>query len=292
MADSGTPGNVTVPVPDWRIDADFTMPERVPWSVLGPQFATRFGRADPSNPQPEHIEIIGQNGSGKTHLLGKIYQERAFVYQGERTQIITVTKPGDETLAKVGFPIVSSFRELADKVRDGERALIYWPRTNRMGSARKRFHEARIVDLIDRIWGPDADLDFTVDDWGYAEKLAEVRERLEMLLREGRSNGISVAALKQRPQGSTRLMSSETQWTAAFVPKDRADLERWAELFGPRRQWMPVLSGMDPMRHEFLIRHSRTGEAAISWVDEPLEPVDLPRRKRRLGDIFGLGTSQ
>jgi hypothetical protein len=84
-------------------------------------------------------------------------------------------------------------------------------------------------------------------------------------------------------------MSSETHWTAAFAPKDRADLERWSELFGAKRDWMPVFDSMNPMKREFLIRHNRSKEAYISWVDEPLAPVELPKRRRGLGEFLGLG---
>jgi hypothetical protein len=270
---------------DWRRDHTFRRPERVPWSELGPQFAVAFGNADPADPQPEHIEIIGQNGSGKTHLLGKIYQERAFVQQ--RPSVIVATKPADETLRKIGFPVVNNWDQLVQKVRDGEQNVIFWPRTNRMGNQRRHFHEGRIADLLDRLWRPSSDTDIAVDDWGYSESLGEVKARLEQYLREGRSSGISVAAMKQRPQGSTRLMSSETHWTAAFAPKDRADLERWSELFGAKRDWMPVFDSMNPMKREFLLRHNRTKDAYISWVDTPLEPVELPKRRRGLRSFLG-----
>lgn len=269
---------------DWRHDRTFQFPERVPWSVLGPQFAAVFGRADPDDPQPEHIEIIGQNGCGKTHLLGKIYQERAFVQQ--RPSVIIATKPADNTISKIGFPVVNTWDQLVQKVRDGQQNLVFWPRTNRMGGARRSYHETRITDLLDRLWRPQSDTDIAVDDWGYSEELPDVKSRLHQYLREGRSNGLSVAAMKQRPQGSTRLMSSETQWTAAFAPKDRSDLERWAELFGPRRDWMPVFDDMDDMNREFLLRHHRTKTAYISWVDEPLAPVDPPRARRSVASFL------
>lgn len=282
----GPPRLARAAVPDWKRDSSFRPPERVPWSVLGPQFALAYGRADPSDPQPEHLEIIGQNGSGKTHLLGKIYQERAFVQQ--RPSVIVALKGADATLAKIGFPIVTTWDELVKSVRDGQPNVIFWPRTNRMGSARRAWHEARVRDLLERLWTPEADTDVAVDDWGYAEELGEVRQLLHQYLREGRSHGLAVAAMKQRPQGSTRLMSSETQWTAGFKPKDRDDLERWAQLFGAPRDWVPVMDGMDNMKREFLIRHNRTGDAYISWVDEPLKPVNIPKRRKTMAAALGL----
>jgi hypothetical protein len=270
---------------DWRRDHTFRPPERVPWSELAPQFAVKFGRADPGNPQTENLEVFGQNGSGKTHWFGKMYQERAAVTQ--RPSIIIATKPADDTLAKIGFPIVNTWDQLVSKVHDGQQNLIFWPRTRLMGQAKRAFHETRITELLDRLWTPEADTDIAIDDYGYAEKLADVKDRLEQYLREGRSCGLSTSLLKQRPQGSNRLIQSETHWTVGFKPKHRQDLEWWSELFGAKRDWMPVIDGLSDMKREFVIRHNRSGDAYISWVDEPLTPVEPPRRRRGIAQFLG-----
>src|SRR5215471_17379861 len=78
--------------------------ERVAWSVLGPEFASVWGRADPRNPEPEHVEIIGMNGSGKTYLLLRILQDRMLVRNSHI--VLVVTKRSDKIFAKLGWPIV------------------------------------------------------------------------------------------------------------------------------------------------------------------------------------------
>lgn len=280
---------------DWRYDHTFRPPERVPWSVLGPQFALAFGNSDPADPQPEHIEIIGQNGSGKTHLAGKIYQDRAYVTG--RPSILVAHKPVDHTLTKIGFPIANTWDQVVQLARDGKTNVIFWPRTRLMGNARRRWYDAQITDVLDRVWSSatpkaPADTDIMFDDAGFIEdELAETFGRLKQFLREGRAPGFSVGVLKQRPQGGTRLGSSETQWTAGFRPKDDADLERWAQLFGSKRDWMPVFRTVSRAKREFVIKHSVTDEAYISWVDEPLVPREPPRRPRGLASFLGLGRS-
>jgi hypothetical protein len=286
-----TPREVAPPTAapaDWRRDADFTWPARIPWSKLAPTFHVLFGNADPADPQPEHIEYIGQNGSGKTHLAGKIAQERAFVTG--RPSIIFAHKPVDPTLLKIGFPIASTWDGLVKNVRDGHINNIYWPRTKLMGHDRAAWYDGQMTNVLDHLWASTtpktpADTDLIMDDAGFIEEeLAGTFGRLKQYLREGRAPGFSVGLLKQRPQGGTRLATSETQWTAGFRPKDDSDLERWAELFGSRRDWMPVFRTLDRMRREFVIKHTVTQQAFISWIDEPLAPRVPPRRRRTLRD--------
>ncbi len=255
-------------------NADRLTIDRVPWSVLGPEFARVWGRADPKDPQPEHAEIIGMNGSGKTYLLMKILQERMIVRNSHI--VLVVTKRADKVFAKLGWPVV---REIKDLKR--YRQCIYWPQTSLIGQQRKAFHEVRMRELLSRLWVPESNRVLAFDEIAYVESLSPaVKELVAMYWREGRSNGITVVAQKQRPQGAQRDMSSETWWTFAFVPKDRADAERFAELFGSKKDWLPVFDQMNPDRHEFLVRHTRTRAAYISWVDKPLRPIAPPDNQR------------
>lgn len=272
---------MTTPAGHWSQDAGFAAPDHVPWSILGPEFASTWGRLDPSDPQPEHMEIIGQNGSGKTHLLAKVFQERAYV-RPKRAHIIFATKADDKTLYKIGWPIVADWKGIEEN-----RCCIFWPRTDLMEQAKRDFHERKIAEVLGRLWVPESNTSVALDDWGYADTLPRVKLLLAEYLREGRSQGLDVTAMKQRPQGSTRLMSSETHWTVAFAPKDRADLERWSELFGARRDWMPVFDMMDGVKREFLLRHNRTKASAISWVDDPLVPVEPAEARRSWPELLG-----
>jgi hypothetical protein len=262
------PRQVAVPGPRTPV---VTIPQRVPWSQLGPEFAAVWGRADPDDPQPEGMEIIGPNGSGKTHLLATVLQDREHVRN--TPAVLVATKPADSTLLKLGWPVTSDWADVR-KLRQ----CVYWPRTKLLGDARKSYHERKIGDLLERLWVPNSNTIVAFDDIGYTEKLSrKVAELIEMYWRESRSQGITPVGMKQRPQGANRHMSSETWWTAAFVPKDQADKERFAELFGRKQDWMPVFDAMDPDRHEFLLRHTRTRQTYISWCDLPLRP---PRDRR------------
>lgn len=248
-------------------------PERVPWSRLGPEFAAIWGRADPADPQPEHLEVLGPSGSGKTHLMATLLRDRQQVRN--TAAVLVATKKADTTLLKLGWPITDSWADVRK-----HRQVIFWPRTDLLGTARDAYQERKIRDLLDRLWVEDSNTIVAFDEVARAEELsAELKTRIRMWWREARSQGLTMLAMKQRPQGADRHMSSETYWTAAFVPNDRADLERFAEHFGAKRDWMPVFDAMNIDKREFLLRHSRTRQAYISWVDVPLVPA--PRQDQR-----------
>jgi hypothetical protein len=149
--------------------------------------------------------------------------------------------------------------------------------------------------LLNHLWNPPngqrPNTIIAFDEVGYIESLSgEMRALIQQYWREARSLGITVVAMKQRPQGALRDMHSETYWTSAFAPKDRSDAERFAELFGHRRDWLPVFDGLDADNHEFILRHSRSREAYISWVDVPLTPQKVKRSGLR-GVISGRATA-
>ena len=55
-------------------DPRFTWPERVPWSVLGPDFIQEWGFEHEPRKR-EHLEVIGPSGSGKTYWVETILQQ-------------------------------------------------------------------------------------------------------------------------------------------------------------------------------------------------------------------------
>ena len=274
------------PVADWRSDPSFTRPERVPWSELGPDFIANW--SPPAGGNREHLEIVGPSGSGKTHLLLTMLQDHYRSEEGYRAAndrkhigtgaILAITKQDDDIFRKLGWPVVHN----ADEIRDTN--VVFWPRTKKTGTARREYHEARVRPLLERLWQPKANTVVAFDEIGYVESLSgEMRALIQMYWREARSMGIQVVGMKQRPQGALRDMHSETFWTAVFRPKDRSDAERFAELLGHRRDWVPVLDSLDLDAHEFVLRHSRSDEAYISWVDVPLRPQKIRRR----GEVGG-----
>jgi nucleoside-triphosphatase THEP1 len=265
---------LTSPPTARRASVEIPAIPRLPWSEIGPDFIAAWGRPR-GKAMPEHLEIVGPTGSGKSFLLVDMIRER--VRRRGTSVIYIATKQADDTIKKLGWPITDVWRDVAKHDQ-----VVFWPRTKEIGVKRKAYQAAKIEDLLDRLWQPDANTEVVFDEAAYIEALtAELRMLLQMYLREGRSHGIGCVLGKQRVQGIQRDMHSETDWKVSFRMNDYEDNERAAQLFGPKRAYVPVLESLDRERHEFLIQHKLTGAEFISWVDRPLAPP--PDRSRSAG---------
>lgn len=259
-------------VDGYRHAVDFVPPERIPWSELGPEFVEIWGRPR-GKFQPEHVEITGQNGSGKTYILITLLQERALV-RGS-SEILIVTKEADDTVHRLGWPIVDTWKDL-----QRYRQAIFWPRTGLQGEEREQYHEQKIYELMTRLWQPGANTVLAFDEIGYVEDLSRrVKKTIRMYWREARSHGVTLVAMKQRPIGVVRDQHSESRWKFVFPPADRGDIVRFAELLGTPRDWAPVLDSLNQENHEFVVRNSVTKQSYISWIDYDIQPIPTQTEK-------------
>lgn len=246
--------------------------ERVPWSVLGPEFIREWGRPRGEN-EPEHLEILGPTGSGKSMLKRDLLLERA---RRRGTHVVTiVTKEADKTMSSLGWPVTDTWKGVQKNPQ-----VIFWPRTDKLGEERHIYQETRIKALLQSLWRPNANSIVDFDEWVYIERLSpDLKALLNTYAREGRSHGLTVVMGKQRVQGTQRDMHSESDWKFAFKMNDQDDNERLAQLYGSKREWVPVICDLDRERYEFLVQHKLTGDSYISWVDKPV-PAARPESQR------------
>lgn len=238
--------------------------ERVPWSELGPGFIETWGRPRGKN-EPEHVQVLGPSGSGKGMFLRDILLERQ--RRRESHMVFIATKPADKTTLSMGWPVVDDYRGVLQHEQ-----VIYWPRTTKLGVARKQYLAAKINDLLGRLWHPDSNTVVIWDEIGRIEKLdPEAKENVEMYFTEGRALGITNVFGKQRTQGVGRDSTANTDWKVSFRPNDLADAERNAELYGLKKEFVPVLMDLDRERFEFLIQHKLDMATYISWIDKPVK---------------------
>lgn len=255
----------------------FRWPEQVPWSELGPEFSETWGRRPDGRPDWEHLEVIGQSGSGKSYAIATILQDRAQRF--DTAELVCLSKNTDDSIPLLGWPVVSSYGELSQY-----RQAIFWPQTELVGDEREQFMEPRFYDLLANLWpkpGELANCVLYLDEVRWLERLpgptagrrARMRRLIRQYWREGRSHGISVVAGAQRPVDMVRDQHSESRWKIVFPPADEGDVQRFAEMLGRPADWAPVLDSLDQQAHQFVLRNSYTKDAYISWIDTELRPL-------------------
>jgi hypothetical protein len=245
--------------------------QRVPWSLLGPEFIAAWGEPR-GEKEPEHLEILGQTGSGKSYFENFILRQRQMA-RGSHI-IVIATKAADKTLHLTGWPVVQSYPPQDRR----ETACVFWVPSAGLAVAGQRAQAQKIYDLLVQLWHPEANIIVAFDEIAYlCDDLnfppdIPLRAAVAKYLREGRSLGITVVASTQRPQGVPRQMHSEVGWTVCFAPKDEEDAERMAQVLGGKRTYVPILKTLNRERFEFLIVHGLDNKMFISWIDEPFPP--------------------
>lgn len=233
--------------------------ERVPWSILGPEFIRAWGYPRGER-MPEQLEILGQNGSGKSYFERTVLQQRAAA-RGSHI-VIVATKPADKTLAGMGWPIIDSWPPPY-----GQNQVIYWAKGKGIDNQAQAQQRAKVLDLLNKLWVPNSNIIIAFDEVAYLNDELRLRPQLTRYYREARALGITIVSSTQRPQGVPRYMHSEAGWSVFFAPKDEEDAERMAQVAGAKRIYTPILLTLNRPNYEFLIVHNLTGEKFISWID-------------------------
>jgi hypothetical protein len=245
------------------------LPERVPWEVAGPDFYRAWGRPR-GKVQPEHIAIYGPTGSGKSWFERTILLERARL-RGSHV-VVVATKPADETLRSMGWPIVTSWppkRRWRDK-KGSHDQTIFWAKADGLNKEGREQQRAAIEDLLSQLWRPNSNTIVVFDELAYLEQELDLSTTITTYFREARSLGITIVANTQRPTGTTRWMHSESSWSVFFAPKDEEDAERLAQTAGDKVYFQRVLRELQRDKYEFLMVHSLTREAIISSIPKKL----------------------
>ncbi|MFJ8719750.1 hypothetical protein ACIRD9_42565 [Streptomyces violaceus] len=244
-------------------------PQRVPWEMLSVDFIEAWGRPNGSF-QPEHVEVLGPTGSGKSYWEKWVLQERVRLRRS--AVVILLTKPADKTLATLDWPVITKWPP--SQWNDKNRQVIFHAKSTGLGKASRARQAEQVEQLLDGIWHPDANVVLAVDEIAYVEQELGLRTHMTTFFREGRTLGITIMASTQRPAGVSRAVHSETAWVVCFAPKDEDDAERMAQILGEKRHYRDVLMDLDREKREFVLVHNLTREAYISHIP------DLRKRKK------------
>lgn len=237
---------------------------------MGPRTRDQMKRLGQVWEQGQHIVISGSTGSGKTMLARHI--DQVWINHGGFVMVMVGKRGKDATIADnyKGFTRWTDFKKRPTR---NENRVLLWPDTDKYKAigdkkALQKDVFRRAFEGLEQVgkWNLHVDegLYMCVPRGGL-----NMEEELASAHMIGRSNGLSITTLTQRPAHIPLIVYSSA--SHAFVGRTRelADNKRLAELSG--RNSAKELAGIinEQGRHDFL------------WVpvatDEEPEPVNLTK---------------
>jgi hypothetical protein len=260
-----------------RRAAAMPLPERVPWEELQRDFIAAWGY--PRGVwEPEHLEILGPTGSGKSWFERTVLIERARL-RGSHV-VILATKPADKTLQLMGWPIVETWPPRKGWLDNRDMScVIYWAKAPTLDDAGKEIQKRKVRALLSSLWRPDSNIILVFDEIAYVEIDLGLRTEVARYYREARALGITIVASTQRAQGVSRYVHSESVWSVGFTPKDDDDAERMAQVFGNKFYYRRVFDSLDRTKREFVLVHNLTNERYISHIPNVKKPSGEKRSR-------------
>lgn len=238
-------------------------PQRVPWEGLSVDFIEAWGRPG-GKWQPEHVEVLGPTGCGKSYFEKWILLERVRLRRS--AVVILLTKPADKTLAQLEWPVITKWPP--SQWNEKNRQVVFHAKSTGLSKASRARQAEQVEQLLSGLWHPDANVVLAVDEIAYVEQELGLRTHMTTFFREGRTLGITIVASTQRPAGVSRVVHSETAWVVCFAPKDEDDAERMAQILGEKKHYREVLMDLDREKREFVLVHNLTREAYISHIPD------------------------
>ena len=252
-----------------------------PRVLVWDRFAEVFARA---HKQGEHVSIVGRTGSGTSVLeleLARILAGRKT--RGGRPASVTIlaTKPRDDTLAGLGWPVLKTWPPSY-----GQEHNIVWPKASKPSTA-AREQRAVFGPLLDTIYHEGGQT-VCIDEAAYFERPLPqglgLSGTMEQYWSSARALKLTLIAATQRPRKVSVSMWSEPSWLFCFYVKDREDLKRVADLSGVREEVLELVPRLGGF--EFLcIRRQADGTEAlyVSRVERPARrnPPEGGRRPSR-----------
>jgi ABC-type dipeptide/oligopeptide/nickel transport system ATPase component len=168
----------------------------------------------------QKVLIMGQNGSGKSVLASAIAR-------GFDRGTVLVYDPKDDPEAMIPGSTVAATAREAMRALPGR--VIYRPTSPEMAHIERFWDELcrKLVDLARRGGGSSAVIVHELGDLGTPYRIGP---GFAEVIRKGRSLGITLVMVTQRPQGIPVIARSEAQHVACFTLTDAADRDVAASL--------------------------------------------------------------
>jgi hypothetical protein len=234
------------------------VPPLEPWATFHPRFRARWK-------QGQHCLFNGPTGSGKTVACRTLARDRQFV-------IVFGTKPKDDEMdayLREGYVRVEEWPPPRKALRpndDGSIRIVLWPKIKKREDLR-RFRPV-FLRCIDELF-VDGNWTLVVDEglWCCDRNGLDLGSPLEQISYGGRSSGITLMALIQRPAGVPRNIWSNVSHAFLWHMGITSDTREMASL--GTKDPKAVARAIQSLRgFQFLYLPTRAGgDWAVSQVD-------------------------
>jgi ABC-type oligopeptide transport system ATPase subunit len=211
--------------------------------------------------QGEHVTIIGPTGSGKTTLTVEILTERDYV-------IFLGTKRADSTqdrLRSKGYKTVQSPYEINPEV--APKWIVRPPFPSRSTAAElKSLHHDVFKETLMRAYR-DGSWTIVEDEGRYLSETLRLKDEMNLLWLQGRSQGNSVVLGTQRPRNIPLEAYEQATHLFFFRTKDLQNIQRAAEIAGVNRRAVARAVGQLD-KYEFLYVRPEDDLMVISMLED------------------------
>jgi ABC-type dipeptide/oligopeptide/nickel transport system ATPase component len=187
--------------------------------------------------QGQHISLVGPTGSGKTVAARDLVALRDCV-------VVIATKAKDKSLERYRLKRRSSWPPDWN-----EEKILFWVKPKRLGN----FSEQAVaiyLTLNDIYRAGGWSVYF--DDIFYVSNTLGLKQPLQMMYTQARSNNISLIGSMQRPRGVPLEVINQSTFLLLFRIRDKLDVERVAEEMSvDRQELLRALSALQ--NYEFLL---------------------------------------
>lgn len=238
-----------------------TAPPRVPWSTVRADLEQNWE-------QGQHVTIAAPTGHGKTHLALELAELSRYV-------LVLATKRRDPLVAELaadGYLVTPSTDGIIWTALEGQEEpltprVVVWPQAPEKASAAERAallgRELReVMNWAQRTGG----WTIVADETMYLSEQLGLEKELNEVWYGGRTTGISLVSLMQRPARVPRLAFSQADFIFLGKFNDKRDIDTLRDIATvvPAPVMVAGITSLSKPRHEFLFVDCKRDRIAIT----------------------------